>query len=241
MIRLCLLSLLLLPLSAKATPVVADLSNYHIDIDARFIGTRLFLFGTREEGGDVIVAVRGPERTFTVRKKDHIGGMWVHRSHATFEHVPTFYTLISSKPKDTLPHVRMLQALALENQEFGTLTDASSRTLNAKQYSAALRQHLTQKGLYRPPSTLQFMGETLFKATLEFPSTLPKGAYTAEIYLIRDDRLIGMHTLPIAVRNVGLEATIADLAHEQPVLYGLLSILLALSAGWFANRLFSRR
>jgi uncharacterized protein (TIGR02186 family) len=239
--RWALLLLLLLPYRLAAMPVVADLSNYHIDIDAHFIGTKLFLFGTREEGGDVVVVVRGPEQRFTVRKKERFAGMWINRKYADFDNMPAFYAVASSKPLESLQHPRMLAALTLRYSEIGSAGETYSRKLDVGEYKAALIHHLEKKKLYRAPATLQFMGETLFKATLEFPDTLPKGNYTAEIYLIRDDHLIGQQTLPITVRKTGLEATIADMAHEEPVFYGLLSILLALSAGWFANRLFSRR
>lgn len=233
--------LLFFPARLLAMPVVADLSNYRIDIDAHFIGTKLFLFGTREEGGDVVVVVRGPDSKFTVRKKERIAGMWINRSYVDFAAMPTFYAIASSKPMDTLQHVRMMEALALNHSYFGKVENTSSRKLDAQEYKQALIGYLEKQHLYRPPAHLQFMGETLFKAALEFPDTLPKGNYTAEIYLIRNDHLIGQQTLPIMVRKTGLEATIANMAHEQPVFYGLLSILIALSAGWFANRLFRKR
>ncbi len=235
------LLLLLLPCPALAMPVVADLSNYHIDINARFIGTKLFLFGTREEGGDVIVVVRGPESDFIVRKKERIGGIWISREYVEFAHMPAFYAVASSRPLETMQHVRMAEGLALSDSYFGVVEDAYSRKLDIQEYKDALLHYLQTKMLYRPATQLQFMGETLFKASLDFPANLPKGNYTAEIYLIRDDHVIGQQILPIVVQKIGLEATIADLAHHQPVFYGLLSILMALSAGWFANRIFNRR
>jgi hypothetical protein len=53
---------LLLTFPAVASPVVADMSNYEITMDSNFNGTRLFMFGARNESGDVIAVIRGPEK-----------------------------------------------------------------------------------------------------------------------------------------------------------------------------------
>src|SRR5580698_5947823 len=61
---------------ALAAPLVADLSNYRIDIDSGFNGTRIFLFGARNDNGDIAVVIRGPQKDYIVRKKKEIAGLW---------------------------------------------------------------------------------------------------------------------------------------------------------------------
>ncbi len=100
MMRFALLALMLsiLPLPALAvTPIVADISNYRIDIDSGFNGTRIFLFGARNDNGDVVVVVRGPRKDFMVRKKEQIMGIWMNRERMKFFNVPDFYAIIGSK------------------------------------------------------------------------------------------------------------------------------------------------
>ncbi|NBX03361.1 MAG: hypothetical protein EBR02_04755 [Alphaproteobacteria bacterium] len=99
MIRLFFLCLFLLPpISAKASPVVADLSNYRIEQDTNFNGTRLFLFGARNDNGDIVVVIRGPNKNFIVRKKEEAGGLWINTERMKFHDVPAFYMVASSKP-----------------------------------------------------------------------------------------------------------------------------------------------
>ena len=49
------------PLARAATPLVADITDHVIRISTGFIGTKVVLFGSVEEAGDVVVLVRGPE------------------------------------------------------------------------------------------------------------------------------------------------------------------------------------
>src|SRR5687767_9721209 len=88
---------LLLSTSAFATPLVADLSNYRIDIDSRFNGTRIFLFGARNDNGDIVVVVRGPSKNYIVRRKEEVAGIWVNRDRMRLFDVPDFYTVASSR------------------------------------------------------------------------------------------------------------------------------------------------
>ena len=73
--------------ASQAKPLVADLSQYRIEIDSGFTGTRLLLFGSRNEIGDIVVVVRGPEKNFSVRKKERILGMWINRQENKFRNI----------------------------------------------------------------------------------------------------------------------------------------------------------
>jgi hypothetical protein len=42
----------------------------------------------------------------------------------------------------------------------------------------------------------------------------------------------------VGVRKVGLERFIFNLAHQQPLIYGLVSLVLAALAGWGASAAF---
>ena len=42
----------------------------------------------------------------------------------------------------------------------------------------------------------------------------------------------------ITVRKVGLERWIYNLAHDQPLAYGILSLAIAIAAGWLASAVF---
>ncbi|MBN8530683.1 MAG: TIGR02186 family protein [Alphaproteobacteria bacterium] len=234
MIRALLLFLLLLPLPLQAKAIIGDTSIRHIDIDSYFTGTNLMIFGAREEAGDVIVVVRGPERNFVIRRKKRRLGVWVNVEQHAMLNIPEFYAVASSRRLEDIPAQPLLDSL-----EIGQLHLPYS--LQAQEFIEAFRRLRAKQMLYPEDIEISFMGETLFKTVIRFPEKIPRGTYTAEFYLINDGQLVGMQSIPIQVSKVGMDAAIYDLAHSYPYAYGILSIGLALAAGWFAAWVFRKQ
>lgn len=242
MIRL-ILALLFFGLCSPAlaaTPVVGDLSNYRIRIDSGFNGTRLFVFGARNEGGDIVVVVRGPNKNYLVRKKESFGGIWVNRQRMKFYDVPDFYAVASSKPLEELVNSRVYAQLGIG--QTNVLVKPSYVTQDAyEEFQEAFLRNQRKVRLYSATTEpVNFMAETLFKTAVEFPDNIPSGNYTAEIYLISGGELVGMQSTPIRVVKSGLDAVLHHYAQYNPVLYGITAVVMALGAGWLAARLFEK-
>jgi uncharacterized protein (TIGR02186 family) len=239
--KLFLLALLILPASSYATPLVADMSQYRIEMDANFTGSRLFLFGARDAAGDVVVVVRGPAKDYMVRKKEEIGGIWINRDRMKFFGVPSFYAIAASKPLSEIEQVSLFRQLAIGHETLLSVPSNPKAVSKFGEFSQAFLDHQYAASLYiETPRALSFMGETLFKTVIEFPDNIPPGDYTAEFYLISDGQVVSMQSAPIKVSKSGLEAFLYQYAHQHPALYGISAIVLALSAGWFASRAFEK-
>ncbi len=239
--RWLLILFLLLPFPALANPLVADLSNYRIDIDSGFSGTRLFLFGARNDNGDVVVVIRGPERNYTIRKKEPIAGVWINTQSMKFKNVPDFYVIASSRALETIKGASLFRQLRIGPDAMLTPPRQPEAMQNYLMFSQAFFRYQQKRRLYlTQPISISFMGETLFKTQIDFPDTIPKGDYTAEIYLVSDGELVGVQTTPIHVAKSGLDAFLFDYAHNDPLLYGISAVVIALCAGWGVGRLFER-
>ena len=79
---------------------------------------------------------------------------------------------------------------------------------------------------------------TLFETSVALPANLVEGDYRARIFLLRDKSVVDVFESSIEVRKVGLERWIYTMAQEQAALYGVLSIAVALAAGWLASAFF---
>ena len=66
------------------------------------------------------------------------------------------------------------------------------------------------------------------------PANLVEGDYAAEFFLVRDHAVISSGTTTIRVEKTGIERWLYNLSRNEPLLYGLMSVLLALAAGWLA-------
>lgn len=227
---------------ALASPIVADLSNYNIAMDAGFNGTRIFVFGTRNEAGDVVVVVRGENKNYIVRKKEQIAGMWVNRDYMKFWNVPNFYATASSQKLSQIEQTVLFSRLGIGQNFLIRPPSDLNKLARFNEFEDALLDYQHEKKLYAAsPEKISFMEETLFKTNIEFSDNIPAGKYTAEIYLISDGEVVGMQSTPITVVKSGIDAFIYNFAHNSPALYGICAILLALAAGWFASRLFEIR
>jgi uncharacterized protein (TIGR02186 family) len=80
----------------------------------------------------------------------------------------------------------------------------------------------------------------LFLGVVRLPANAPIAEYNADAYVFRDGRLISAQRIPVTVARVGIERRIHDLATTQSFLYGVVTVLLALFAGWIAATLFRR-
>lgn len=223
---------------AKAAPVVADLSNYRIAMDAGFNGTRLFLFGARNDNGDIIVIIRGENKNYIVRKKEKIAGMWINRSKMKFHNIPNFYSIASSRPLSEMLQTPLFVKLGIGETNLLPQSGTIREEAQLNEFEKALLKNMRKSDLYTTkPENISFMGETLFKTVIEFSDNIPPGNYTAEIYLISDGEVVGMQSTPISVVKSGTDAFIYNFAHNSPFLYGLSAVVIAISAGWLAGRL----
>ena len=60
----------------------------------------------------------------------------------------------------------------------------------------------------------------------------------AEFFLVRDRQVISSAATIIRVEKTGIERWLYNLSRNQPLIYGLMSVGLALLAGWLANAAF---
>ena len=226
---------------ARAQTLIADLSSHLIAITTGFAGTELLLFGATEGEGDVVVIVRGPDGETSVRRKARVAGIWINRDELRFSGVPAFYRIASSKPlADFVP-------LALrQRHQIGVdfLRIQPQRELNSEEIAAfragMVRNKEAQK-LYEPEvGRVSFLGQRLFRTRILFPANVPTGNYSVEVLLIRGGQVVAAQTTPMFVSKVGFGADIYDFAHDWAAVYGLLAILLAVSAGWAAGVVFRK-
>jgi uncharacterized protein (TIGR02186 family) len=240
--RLALLLLaLLLPGSARAQALIADLSDHLIAITTGFTGTQVVLFGSTDGPGDVAVVVQGPEGEVRVRKQDRIAGIWMNADSVLFRRVPSYYDVATSRPLEEL-----VSAAVLARHEVGldhlrvVLADYAGPD-KEQEFRAALIRSKQRQGLYGTETgQVAFLGQRLFRTTIFFPANVPTGLYTVSVFLIRNGDVVSAQTTPLAVSKVGFSADLFDFAQRRAVLYALASLALAIGAGWLGSALFRR-
>jgi uncharacterized protein (TIGR02186 family) len=246
MIRLILL-LIAFALPAQAEEVVAGLSQNRVAITANFDGSEILIFGAVKrdvplpdaEPLQVIIAVAGPSEPITVRRKARRFGIWVNTDAVDVEAAPSFYSIATTAPLDKVlsdmtdrnHHISIPRAIRFVGKN-STVADTDS-------FTEALIRIRTASGLYQiNPGTVELREDTLFQTSITLPSNLTEGSYSTRIYLTRGGNVVDVFETAIDVRKVGIERWLFNLAHEKPLAYGLLSLFIAIVAGWSASAVF---
>ena len=185
--------------------------------------------------------VKGPVADVEVLRKERVGGIWINRKGLGFQNVPAVYMLASSKPlEELLPDdQRAFYQMGIENVQMVPVSPDDS-DLNL--FTEALIRAKQASGLFTDqPARILFIGDRLFRVNLRVPSTVPTGTYLAEVYLVRDQKVVGAQTTPLVISKIGFGADIYDFAHRHSAAYGVIAVLVALFAGWVAHLAFRRR
>ena len=88
------------------------------------------------------------------------------------------------------------------------------------------------------PNSVRVIDQTLFRTDVDLPANLVEGDYTTRIFLTRDKEVVADFTRVLHVRKVGIERWVYNLAQDQALIYGLLSLAIAIAAGWGASAAF---
>ncbi len=80
--------------------------------------------------------------------------------------------------------------------------------------------------------------QTLFRTSITLPANLTEGDYATRILLTRGGRVVSEFETVIDVRKVGLERWLYSLSRQQPFWYGIMSLAIAIAAGWGASAAF---
>ncbi len=227
--------------------VVAGLSRDAVAITANFDGSDILIYGAVKRETpippgpplQVIVTIEGPSEALTVRRKDRRFGIWINTEQLRIGSAPGFYVVASSEPLAEMlapeEDIRYRISIPLAMRAFAGATDVSD-TIPFTQAMVRIRE---KEGLYRlDEGNVKIADQTLFRADVSLPANLIEGAYKTRIFLLRDGRILDVHRAAIEVRKVGLERWLFRLSRDEPLLYGLMSLLLAVLAGWGANEAF---
>ncbi len=251
MTRYLIALFLLLPtLASTQTPseeVVLGLSQDKVSITTSFNGDEILIFGAvkREvpipDGPtlEVIVTVSGPSEPITVRRKEKKLGIWINTDAVEVDAAPSFYAVATSGPMaDVLSNTEDQRYKISVNQAIRSV-GAPDNIADSQAFTEALIRVRASKGLYQMlENRVAVDQQTLFRTAVDLPSSLTEGDFYIRIYLTRGGQVVSSYETEIDVRKVGLERFLFNLSRQKPFLYGLMSLAIAVVAGWTASTAF---
>ncbi|WP_333795055.1 TIGR02186 family protein [Hyphomicrobium sp.] len=235
--------------AAPKEAVEADVSSRTIPITSAFTGTEVVVFGSvvnsqqpSAEAGyyDVIVVLEGMPTPLIARRKSNIAGLWVNTDSVTFESVPSYYAIASTRPIEEIAEPALLERHAI-GHDYARLSLAARSAVETesgelKDYKDAVIRLKQNDGLYiMRDYAVIFIGKSLFRASIALPANVPVGPLTARVYLLREGQLLSSFQSRVLLERSGLELWIYQSAMRHPLYYGLAAVLIATLAGLLAS------
>ncbi|MGV6839520.1 MAG: TIGR02186 family protein [Planktomarina sp.] len=251
MIRyLAALFILLAPI-AKAQEVVVGLSDEEVGIDTFFNGSELFVYGAIrpsveillgfDDPFEVVITIASPREPVIVRRKERRYGIWMNVDTVEVDAAPQFYAVATTKPFDELVTATDDLRYSISAAHMIRSVGAPMNIENAANFPAALQRINTEKGYYEVlDGAVDLKANTLFSTALKLPANITDGAYDLRVFILREGAVAATFETQIDVQKVGLERWLHSLAYNQPMIYGIMSVLIAIFAGWGASVAFGR-
>lgn len=238
---------LILPSLALAEEVVLGLSQDSVSISTAFNGSEILIYGAvkREDripDGDpleVIITIAGPDTPLIVRRKDRRYGIWINTDQVLIDAAPAFYSVSTSAPWERVINGAedMRHGISIPNAIRATGTPMQVE--QPQDFTEALIRIRTEKNLYQVnESAIQMREQTLFDTAVSMPADLTEGLYTTRVLLTRSGAVVAQYETEIDVRKVGLEKWLFSLSRQHPLIYGIMSLAIAIFAGWAASAVF---
>jgi uncharacterized protein (TIGR02186 family) len=188
----------------------------------------------------VVVTIQGPSTPVTVHRKSNVAGIWMNTESVHVDRAPSFYAVATTGAfSDVLTHTEDLRHRVSVPQ---VIRSVGAEVMDSPSFTQALIRIREREELYQVlEGAVQLERATLFRTRIQLPANLTEGIYITRILLTRNGEVIDSYGTSILVTKVGLERFLFVLAHEQPWVYGVLSIIIAALAGWGASAAFRFR
>ncbi len=247
MLRLFLSLLLLWPTLGGAEEVVLGLSKDKVAITTSFDGSEILIFGAvkREEPIpiseplEVVITVAGPSTPVIVRRKSRKLGIWVNTDAVEVDLAPSFYAIATTDQLTSiLSDVEDLRHKITIDRAIRSVGAPSNIADSASFTEAVIRIRRDQNLYQLLEGRVALDEQTLFRTAIKMPADLTEGDYKTRIFLTRGGEIVSSYETLIGVRKVGLERFLFNMSRESPFLYGLMSLAIAVAAGWGASAAF---
>ncbi len=235
------------PADDAAAELTARANHDRIKIDFFYHGSTVSISGISDPGADLIITMTSAEGHQALKKKGKVAGfLWMNVGDMKFEHVPNMYAVHSTRKIDDIlspgemekyvigypalgKHIEMTPALSGEERD---------RWFNEfVKFKEASKLYTTSAGKV---TTAMENGKQKYYILTAWPYQAPPGDYIVTVYAVKDKTIVEKAEAKVRVEHAGVVKTLFDMAKNNAGLYGAISIIAALGAGFGVGLVFGK-
>ena len=217
------------------------LAQSTIKISTFYNGTTLDVSGTVPADSDVMLQVSGPKKDVHLKVKGKVAGfLWMNKTDASLSNTPAVYMayLPAGKAEDELGPELGIGYDALSDQ-IAIEPESLDKGFVFTEYVKLMEKagvYAIHEGLikYGPVNG----GVKPFSVTMAIPSKMAAGDYQVQAIAVKDGKVVDRTEEKLTLELSGLPKAIANLAYGQPLLFGIMAVVIAVAAGLLIGALF---
>ncbi len=226
--------------------LTAKANHDHIKIDFFYHGSTVSVSGVADPGADLIIKIASPESHETLKEKGKVGGfLWMNVATLKLENVPNLYSIHSTKRIEDLLDQQEMDKYVIGYPALGRHVSMSpvkddgeksrwfSEFIKYKEHS---KLYTTSSGKIELKAAAA--GRQPYYILTEWPYQAPPGDYLVTVYAVKNGKVVEQAESKVLVEQVGIVNTLSNMAKNNGVLYGIISILSALGAGFGVGLIF---
>ena len=231
------------PAKVKVTPPTVEMGTF-------YGGAKMHVAGMAGAGSKIIVVVRGPSAAEVFNKVGRVGPIWVNTGKVTISGAPSLLLIFSSEPVNTCLNSAAIDQYQLDLGSLKKHMQIETKAQDRDRIADDFLAFKARQGNYRINSVSVQMGALAqegvpYSLDFEMPRSATPGKYQVSVLECRDGEVVNQADVDLAVVEVGFPALVARLAKERASLYGIISVIIAMVAGFgidfIASRVFKRK
>jgi uncharacterized protein (TIGR02186 family) len=241
---LILISLIVTIGTASAT-LTAKANHDHINIDFFYHGSTVSVSGITDPGTDLIIKIVSPEGHEALKEKGKVGGiLWMNVDTMNFEHVPNLYSIHSTRKLDEMISREEMDKYVIGYPALNrhAAIDPLTTPEGKEKWFNEFIKYKEKSKLYSTTDGKIEMkdkdGKQSYYILTQWPYQAPPGDYIVTVYEIKNGKVVDQAESKVLVEQAGVVKTLAGMARNNAALYGLLSIIAALGAGFSVGLIF---
>ncbi len=239
---------LLLCAAAGARAELTVRANHdHITVGFFYHGSSVGVRGIADPDADLVIKIASADGHEALKEKGKAGGLiWMNVGTLEFEHAPKLYEVFSTRPIGEIlaPEEAQREVLGYEALGRHVAIEPLENEAERERWFAEFIRFKEAQQLYVSSAGEISFGEKDGKRTYaietSWPYQAPPGDYLVTVYAVRDGKVVETATHPVLVEKVGAVRYLSSMAKDRGALYGLLSILVALGAGFGVGLIFRK-
>jgi len=242
-LRLMALAGFVLPFLAWADgAIVIEPETDHVDITADFAGADVKTYGVIDGPGDLIIKITGPQQDVTLSRETKWGPFWIGGSKVDVAGAPSLLYLYATKPIASIlpPAEQDKYRLRLEEVQIRIEPQLLENAKDA--WRQAFFRLKEKEGRYlEDDHAIKVIRNRLVVSDIVLPGDTQIGKYEIETLLIKSGTVVGHDVSNFEVRQIGIEQSIWNAAHNDSWLFGIVCTLAAMVLGFTLNAVSHRQ